>query len=80
MACLLLGSACAPRLTMEQLEEEAEMTGDWSKVEEREEWLKRRQTEEQSYCGPDETLMCRGSGRLNRTCECKKKSSPQINL
>lgn len=79
MACLLLSSACA-RLTLEQLEEEAQMTGDWSKVEKRKDWMKRRQTEDQSYCAPDEALMCRGSGRLNRTCECKKRSSPQINL
>jgi len=63
---------------MEQLEDEAKMTGDWSKVDEREDWMRRRQSEEQSYCGPEEALMCRGSGRLNRTCECKKKSSPQI--
>ena len=76
MACLLLSSACA-RLTMEQLEDEAKMTGDWSKVDEREDWMRRQ---EQSSCGPDEVLMCRGSGRLNRACECKRKNSPQIDF
>jgi hypothetical protein len=65
---------------MEQLEDEAKMTGDWSKVDEREDRMRRRQAEKQSYCGPEEVLMCRGSGRLNRTCECKKKNSSQIDF
>jgi len=46
MACLLLSSACA-RLTMEQLVDEAKMTGDWSKVEDREDWMLRHQTNKQ---------------------------------
>ena len=79
VACLLLSSACA-RLTMEQLEDEAKMTGDWSKVDDREDWMRRRQAEKQSSCGSEEVLMCRGSGRLNRTCECKRENSPQIDF
>ncbi len=79
MACLLLSSACA-RLPMEQLVDEALMTGDWSKVEKREGSMLRREARKQSLnCGPNLVGICRGSGRLARqACECVKKDSAKI--
>jgi len=81
MACLLLSSACA-RLPMEQLVDEASMTGDWSKVDKRQDSMLRRQAKKQSMnCGPNQVGICRGSGRIDtRACECVKKSSAKIRL
>ena len=71
MACLLLSSACA--LPMEQLVNEALMTGDWSKVENREAALSRRQVREQSLkCERSEVGFCTTKGRLKkRVCTCE---------
>lgn len=78
MACLLLSTACAP-VPLEKLIDEALVTGDWSEVEKREKSIARRKNETlPSGCGPEEVLMCRGSGRLNRTCECTARKSPKI--
>jgi len=79
MACLLLSSACE-RLPMEQLVDEALMTGDWSKVEKREASVLRRQAREQPLnCGQNMVGICRGSGRLDRrACECIREDSAKI--
>ena len=72
MACLLLSSACA--LPMEQLVNEALITGDWSEVEKREDAAFRRQVREQSvHCGPYEVGYCKASGRTSkRVCTCER--------
>ena len=72
MACLLLSSACA--LPMEQLVNEALITGDWSEVEKREVAALRRQVREQSmHCGRNEVGYCKASGRLSkRVCTCER--------
>ena len=74
MACLFLGSACA--LPMEQLVNEALITGDWSEVEKREGAALRRQVREQSiHCEQDEVGYCKVSGRLSkRVCTCESLS------
>jgi len=71
IACLLLGSACA--LPMEQLVNEALITGDWSEVEKREGAALRRQAREQSmHCGRNKVGYCKASGRLSkRVCTCE---------
>jgi len=69
--CLLLISACV--LPMEELIDEALMTGEWSKVEQRESAALRRQVREQSiHCEQDEVGYCKVSGRLSkRVCSCE---------
>ncbi len=71
IAWLILGSACA--VPMQQLVDEALITGDWSEVEQREAALSRRQAREQSiHCGQNEVGYCRASGRLKkRVCTCE---------
>jgi hypothetical protein len=71
LAWLILGSACA--VPMQQLVDEALITGDWSEIEQREAALSRRQAREQSIqCGSGEVGYCKASGRLKRrVCTCK---------
>ena len=58
---------------MEQLVDEALITGDWSEVEQRETAALRRQVREQSIqCGSGEVGYCKASGRLSkRVCTCE---------
>jgi hypothetical protein len=58
---------------MQQLVDEALITGDWSEIEQREAALSRRQAREQSIqCGSGEVGYCKASGRLKRrVCTCK---------
>lgn len=44
--------ACAPMPTLEQLEDQANLTGDWSQVEKRERAMQRRQAPQSLKC-PD---------------------------
>jgi len=71
LAWLILGSACA--VPMQQLVDEALVTGDWSEVEQREAAALRRQAREQSIqCGSGEVGYCKASGRLKkRVCICE---------
>ena len=72
LAWLILGSACA--VPMQQLVDEALITGDWSEVEKREGAALRRQVREQSmHCGRDEVGYCKASGRTSkRVCTCER--------
>ena len=74
LVCLLLSSACA--LPMEQLVNEALVTGNWSEVEKREAAALRRHVREQSmHCERDEVVYCKASGRLKKgVCTCKSYS------
>ncbi len=58
---------------MQQLVDEALITGDWSEVEQREATALRRQVREQSMnCGRNEVGHCRTKGRLaKRECTCE---------
>ena len=58
---------------MEQLVNEALISGDWSEVEKREGAALRREAREQSIqCGQDEVGYCKTSGRLKkRVCTCE---------
>ena len=71
IAWLILGSACA--VPMQQLVDEALVTGDWLEVEKREAAALRRQVREQSmHCGRNEVGYCKASGRLSkRVCTCE---------
>ena len=69
---LVLCSACA--LPMQQLVDEALVTGDWSEVEQREAAALRRQAKEPSMqCGSGEVGYCKTTGRTaKRVCTCER--------
>ena len=74
MACLLLGSACAP--PMEQLIKEAHDTGNWSQVEKRQDAEARRQARRTPRCADGMVSMCSGSETLTkRECACVHKGT-----
>ena len=73
MACLLLASACAPQ--MEQLIKEAHDTGDWSRVEKRQETLLARQARKTPMCPTGMVSTCNGWGKLTEPkCVCVDRS------
>jgi len=61
-------------MPMQQLVDEAMVTGDWSEVEQREAALYRRQAREQSIqCRSDEVGYCKASRRLKKqACTCER--------
>ena len=71
IACLLLGSACA--LSMEELVDEALLTGDWSQVEKKEDAASARLARQQSaMCAGDYVGYCKATGRLGKkVCTCE---------
>jgi hypothetical protein len=73
-AYLLLGSACA--LSMEELVDEALLTGDWSQVEKKEDAASRRLARQQPVmCEGEYVGYCKASGRLSkRVCTCESYS------
>ena len=74
LAWLILGTACA--MPMQQLVDEAMVTGDWTEVEQREAASLRRQAREQPMrCGKGEIGYCKAKGRLSkRMCACESYS------
>ena len=65
-------AACAPQQTLEQLENQAMLTGDWSHVEARERKMRRkaaRDAEANLVCPPDMTSVCQNSYG-DRRCSC----------
>ncbi len=74
MACLLLGSGCAP--SMEQLIKEAHESGDWSQVEKWQDAEVRRQARRTPLCADGLVSACSGSEKLtNRECACVRKDA-----
>ena len=64
--------ACAPQQTLEQLEDQAMLTGDWSLVEKRERKLRRqaaRDAAENIVCPADTTVVCENRFG-DRRCSC----------
>jgi len=66
---VFLLSACAPQPTIEELEDQAMASGDWSAVERREEMYKRQRGESAQVCPIRHTKVCNQSGALDR-CAC----------
>ena len=67
--------ACAPQMTLEELEDEAMVTGDWSRVEARERKIAQKNAEDYaSYLCNSSGLLyyCEVSG-LERRCSCQDK-------
>lgn len=65
---LLVLFGCTPYQTMDELMAEAEVTGDWTRVDERTQRLDREEAENQSSCPSDRTEICK-DGR----CRCLTK-------
>jgi hypothetical protein len=75
LGLLLVLFACAPVPTLEELEDEAMLTGDWSKVEAREKRLKYEQEYRaaEQYCKEqNKLLIClhRGGPARIKDCGC----------
>ena len=66
---LVLMAGCGTFTPLEQLEEEALLTGDWSAVEQRERIIARSQFWTSSQCQGDQIQFCHTSG-ASTYCEC----------
>jgi hypothetical protein len=70
IAIAILGlSACGTTPSLEELEHQAMLTGDWSEVEKRERMIMRREARRGIECGDGMIGYCQGSfGRERCTC------------
>ncbi len=66
---LLLLGGCGSYQTLEELEQQAFATGDWSEVEKRERILAKRRVRTGSLCGSGATQYCESWGSTQR-CTC----------
>jgi len=69
LLALTLLCACAEVKTLEDLEQEALVTGDWSAVEKREKKMAERQARREAGCRSTETLLCDNVAGVSR-CYC----------
>ena len=58
LVCALLVTGCAPVQSLEDLEDEAVLSGDWSLVEAREALLAKRDRRRPSQCGSRQVSYC----------------------
>ena len=69
LTVLLLLTGCSSMKSMEQLEAEALLSGDWSAVEQRERQIARRNLNSSLYCPPGKVGYCEADfGR--KKCAC----------
>ncbi len=73
--CLLVG--CASKPTLEELEAEASITGDWSAVENRERMNRRMGVQDERQCEPGYMLMC-NKRSAKEICSCVRPSDRAI--
>lgn len=66
---LVLLAGCAAGPTMEELEDEAMQTGDWSKVEDREQLRAQRMGRAQNECPEGYAVFCRSEVGFE-DCDC----------
>ena len=66
---VFLVAGCGTYTSMEQLEQQALLTGDWSAVEKRERMLLRRKTRHGSICAGGQVAVCEGITSAER-CTC----------
>jgi len=68
---LILLAGCSSTPTMEELEAEAMQTGDWSKVEDREVVLARREGRAELECPTGYAVFCKSAADFGReNCRC----------
>ena len=70
LLCCLLGG-CGTYHTLEELEAQALVTGDWSAVEQRERILAKRRQRHAQVCPTGKTLFCEQWGATEK-CTCMK--------
>ncbi len=71
MAVFIVLAGCANAPTLQELEDEAIVSGDWSAVEEREQLMVRKRRNEAPACGKGMTFACFETG-LKIECACVK--------
>ena len=71
---VLMLSGCAAVPTLEELEDQAVLTGDWSQVEKRERTIARRQTAEPLDCANGYVSYCETRIATTR-CSCVSRSA-----
>lgn len=69
LIAVMLLAGCASRPSLEALEQEALVTGDWTAVENREQKLKRRQESSDVVCPGNQVKVCYEDGVRN-DCHC----------
>ena len=72
LLCFLAG--CAGRMTLDELENEAIVTGDWSEVEQRERLLERRNKKLGPECPDGSMASCQEIGSSVR-CDCVRRET-----
>jgi len=73
--CLLAG--CATKPTLDELEAEASITGDWSAVEKRERMNRRMGVQDERQCESGFMLMC-NKRSAKEECSCVRPSDRAI--
>ena len=71
---LLLLGGCASFASLEELEAQAMLTGDWSAVERRERIIARREARDAVQCPPDTIAVCTDAVGRDR-CSCVRAST-----
>lgn len=73
---LVILGGCAAAPSLEELEDQAMLTGDWSQVEKRERLIERRRAREQELpdCGPGYVRVCEKQIGQDR-CGCMSRSA-----
>ena len=66
---LVLLAGCSAHISLEQLESEALMSGDWSRVEQRERMIARRSFHSSLNCPPGTMGFCQKGGAREK-CGC----------
>ena len=69
LGLLFILSGCSSIASLEELEQEAMLTGDWSAVERRERIIARRKARDGLQCPPGSVALCVSSGVANN-CSC----------
>jgi len=69
---LVLLVGCGPMPTMEELEHQALLTGDWTAVEKREQMLLRRKSAAAAQCPAGYVRVCQDRSSLER-CGCAER-------
>jgi len=70
IAALIFLVGCAGRPTLEQLESEASISGDWTAVEDRERMNERMRVNVEPDCPEGQYLLCRQKGE-QELCSCE---------
>jgi len=71
MLMMIVLAGCASRPTLEQLQQDALVTGDWSAVEKREQFLRKIRGRSDVYCPQGTTMVCI-DGEGDEDCICAR--------